>query len=253
MRGFRLAVSFLTRIPAHDHDGEETPLGAAPAWFGVTGGLIGLMIAGVYALAFRFMPSLLASLMAVGGGVWLTRALHEDGLADTADALGSGASGQAGIEVMSDPRVGAFGAIALVFSVIWRVLAVATLSPVQAVAGLVVAHALSRSSLVALMTTVSSAKPEGMAASVAIGRARGASIAAGLSGLVISGSLGGFWVLFAVIGVVGVLLGVGRVASRRFGGITGDVLGAGQQLGEMVVLGVVAAAAWRGWVPWWTF
>jgi adenosylcobinamide-GDP ribazoletransferase len=71
--------------------------------------------------------------------------------------------------------------------------------------------------------------------------------------LVISGSLGGFWVLFAVIGVVGVLLGVGRVASRRFGGITGDVLGAGQQLGEMVVLGVVAAAAWRGWVPWWTF
>ena len=251
MRGLRLAVSFMTRIPAHDHDGDKTPLEAAPAWFGVTGALIGLMIAGVYALAFRLMPSPLAALLAVGGGVWLTRALHEDGLADTTDALGSAASGQAGIEVMSDPRVGAFGAIVLVFSVLWRVLAVATLTPVQATVSLVAAHSLSRSSLVTLMSWTAVAKPDGLAASVAGETGKTAAVTAGLSAVMISLLLAGLWAIPAVVGVTAVSAGVARLASRRFGGITGDVLGACQQLGEMVVLGVVVTAAWGGWVPWW--
>lgn len=73
-----------------------------------------------------------------------------------------------------------------------------------------------------------------------------------LSGLAISLLSGGRWVVGLSVAVVAlVVVTLRRIATRRIGGITGDILGACEQLGEMGVLAVVAAATWRGWDPWW--
>jgi adenosylcobinamide-GDP ribazoletransferase len=72
-----------------------------------------------------------------------------------------------------------------------------------------------------------------------------------ISGLVVSTLATGYSVGAAVLVVVGSVLILRRTALRRLGGVTGDVLGACEQISEMLVLAIVAGAAWRGWIPWW--
>ncbi len=247
MRGLRQAVAFLTRVPMGEANGVER----AVPWFPVVGALIGLVVAGVYAVLYSWVPSLLGAVVAVGFGVLLTGALHEDGLADSSDALGSGASGEDAHRIMQDSRVGTYGALALNFSLFWRVFAVASLTRPEALAGLVMAHTLGRTGAVFLMARAPAARAVGLGSSgIAALSARGAWVAI-LSGLGLSLMVAGWWVGPAVILVAFTAVVLRKVAITRFGGITGDTLGACEQLGEMGVLAVVAAAAWSGWDPWW--
>lgn len=248
MRGLAQALALLTRIRV---PGGATAPGGGTGWFPVVGALIGLVIAGIYALLYGWAPSLLGAVVAVSAGVWLTGALHEDGLADTLDALGSGAVGSDALEIMRDSRLGTYGTLGLTVSVLWRVTAVASLPPVAAVAGLVTAHSLARVGAVALMATMTPARSDGLGTSWTSGLSnRDVSVAA-VGGLIVGSIALGWWVtpLFALTGLV--VLGVRWVSRRRIGGVTGDVLGACEQLSEMLTLGFVAALAWHGWSPWW--
>lgn len=248
MTGLVQALALLTRIRVPS--GATFPGGGA-GWFPVVGALIGLVIAGIYALLYGWVPSLLGGVVAVSAGVWLTGALHEDGLADTLDALGSGAVASDALEIMRDSRLGAYGTLGLTVSVLWRVTAVASLTPVAAVAGLVAAHSLARVGAVVLMATTIPARPDGLGRSWSSGLSiREVSVAA-VGGLIVGLIALGRWVtaLIALTGLV--VLGVRWVARRRIGGVTGDVLGASEQLSEMLALGFVSALAWHGWSPWW--
>src|SRR5918996_733290 len=95
--------------------------------------------------------SLLGAVVAVALGILLTGAFHEDGLGDSFDALGSGLSGEAALRIMRDPRLGTYGTTALTLSVVWRVVALGSLNPAGAVAGLVMAHSLGRVGAVVLL------------------------------------------------------------------------------------------------------
>src|SRR5205085_1363493 len=88
VRGLRTAVAFLTRIPVCA-GGAVGPadLGRSVPFIPVVGALIGLVVAGVDIGARTILPSFVAAVLAIGAGVVLTGALHEDGLGDTADAL----------------------------------------------------------------------------------------------------------------------------------------------------------------------
>lgn len=244
----REAITFLTRIRLPTSDAGP---GAGAAWFPMVGALIGLVVAGAYALLYIWMPSTLAAVVAVVAGVWLTGAIHEDGLADSFDAFGSGTTGERALTIMRDPRLGTHGTVAVVISLLWRVLAIGSLAPAAAVAGLVMTHSLARTAAVTLMATAPSARPEGLGkAGVAGLAARGAWFAL-VSGLVISTLMVGWWVVPAVTLIgIGLLL-LRRASIRRFGGITGDLLGACEQISELLALAVVAAMAWQGWQPWW--
>lgn len=247
MRGLRQAVAFLTRVPMGDVGGVDR----AVPWFPIVGSLVGLAVAGVYAVLYAWVPSLVSAVVATGTGVLLTGALHEDGLADSFDALGSGATGEEAHRIMQDSRLGAYGTLALVFSSLWRIFAVASLTRPEALAGLVMAHTLGRTGAVSLMARAPAASAVGLGSSgIAAVSRRGAWFAI-LSGLGLSLLVAGWWVGPAAILVVSTVVALRRIGITRFGGITGDMLGACEQLGEMGVLVVVASAAWGGWDPWW--
>lgn len=245
MTGFLSAIGFLTRVPVVG--GERDPSGAV-RWFSVVGCLIGLFVGGVYALLYNVGPSPLAATVAVVAGVALTGGFHEDGLADSMDAIGSRARGGRALEIMKDSRLGTYGTLAVVVTVVWRILALAALSPLVAVSGLVMAHTLGRVGAVVLMSTTPPARAEGLG--VLEVTSGGAWFSVG-SGVVLATLAGGWWVVPAV-GLVAIATAyVGVVSRIRFGGITGDLLGACEQMGEMLVLALVAGLAWNGFDPWW--
>ncbi len=115
MRGFLLALRFLTRLPAPAvPDADADALRRSALWFPAVGLVLGGLLAGVWWAAGRLDPWL-AALLTLVAWVWATGALHLDGLADTFDALGAAHGDRARLlEVLADPHLGSFGAVALV-------------------------------------------------------------------------------------------------------------------------------------------
>ena len=121
-------------------------------WFPFVGALIGVVVGGVAAGMMEVVPASVAAAVAVLGGVMVTGAFHEDGLADTADAMG-GWTPEQRRQILKDSRHGSYGVAALCGSIVLRVVCVASIGPAVAFAGLVAAHTLGRASAVATMTS----------------------------------------------------------------------------------------------------
>jgi adenosylcobinamide-GDP ribazoletransferase len=253
MKGLRVAASFLTRFPVGT--GMEAPadLAGSLPWFPVVGAVLGLVLAGVYAGTRLVMPSFVAAALAVGTGVFLTGAFHEDGLADTADALGGGWTKEEALRILKDPAHGTYGVLAIVLSVLVRVSALASLDGSMAVAILPAAHALSRAACAGLLGWVPPAVDEGLGAAYASAVTRRRALRTIGSGLLIGLALLGPWVFPAAI-LAGLGAGaVGWLGMRKLGGVTGDLLGAAQQAAEslVVIFGAAGAANGWPWLAWW--
>jgi adenosylcobinamide-GDP ribazoletransferase len=246
--GFWAAVQFLTRVPVRITGRPD--LAAAVAWFPVVGALVGAVVGAAAAGLGELVPMPVAAGLAVLLGVLITGAFHEDGLADTADAVAGGWTVERRLEILKDPRHGSYGVAALCGSIVLRVLAVASLTPAAAFAGLVAAHALGRGAAVVAMGTAPVARADGLGADYAraVGPAR--ALAGGAVALAIAAAATGWWAgplaLAAAVGAAA----VARIAGRALGGVTGDVLGAVEQVGECLVLVVVTGLATRHDV-WW--
>ena len=126
----RWAWAFLTRLPGGAHPGDDRELGRSVPWFPIVGAILGALSGTVYWALHGPLGAPLAAVLAVAASAAATGGLHEDGLADTADALG-GATRERRLEIMKDSRVGVFGAMALVLSTLARVFAVSSLGPVS--------------------------------------------------------------------------------------------------------------------------
>ena len=247
MNGFLGAVSFLTRVPTGTGARRPEALAAFVPWFPVVGTGIGLAVAAVYAGAGELLPPLPAASLAVVAGICLTGAFHEDGLGDTADAFVGHHDRDSTVRILKDPRLGTFGVLAVAASLLLRAGAVAALAPAAAVAALPAAHALSRAAAVAAMTALPAAGDTGLGASYALALSRRRALAGAAAGLGIALALLGLPALVAAAAAALATLALGRLATRRVGGVTGDVLGAVQQLGEILVLLVAAAATTGNW------
>ena len=244
MADFRLAVAFLTRLPIAD-PGPCPPgaLAGAMALFPVVGALIGAGAGAVHALAGLILPPAVAALLAVFTLILITGALHEDGWADTADGLGARGGPERRLAAMRDSRLGAFGGLALLFSVGLRAAALAAAPEAWAALGaLVAAAALSRALIPAVMQVLPAARAEGLGAGAGVPHAGVAALALGLGA--IAAILGlGRGAPAALLAALLAALAVTWLARRTLGGFTGDVLGAVQQGAEIAVL-VVAAGQW---------
>lgn len=253
MKGFVAATTFLTRVGAGAQLHKPGDITVGVPWFPIVGALVGVVVAGVYAGAQWILPSFVSAVVAVAFGVWITGAFHEDGLADTADALGGMAAPDHARRILKDPTLGTYGVCALVFSLLVRVGLVASFDVRTAFVLLPVAHAMSRAGAVALLGRRAVAHETGLGAAYASGVTKNQialAIAAGCGiGVIGLGPV----VVVAAAGTALVCALVGSAARRRIGGVTGDVLGAAEQLSEVVVLSVAAAFVGRGWldVPWW--
>jgi adenosylcobinamide-GDP ribazoletransferase len=198
------------------------------------------------------LPATAAAAVALGFQLLLTGALHEDGLGDVADAFGLGRGREEIVRILSDPRLGTFGVAAVTVSIVVRVAALGALDAWGAIAALPAAHALGRAAAVGLMGALPPATGEGLGAAYArdvSGRHVVLGCGAGL--LIACGGLG-VWAVPAAAACAAAAGVVGLAARRRIGGLTGDVLGAVEQLGEMAVL-LIAAGVSTGAhsVAWW--
>jgi adenosylcobinamide-GDP ribazoletransferase len=238
LEGARAAVAFLTRLPV---GGGAAGLTHAAAWFPVVGLLVGGAIAGVRALADLALPPGPSTVLALAFGVALTGALHEDGLADTADALGAHVDRARRLEILRDPRVGAYGALALGLALLFAYAALAPMSTGHFAVSVVVAHALSRWSALAQSRLVAPARRDG--AGVLL-RTSGAALAAGTivaaaAAIALAGPAPGAVAagLAAAVTVAGSL-----VVRHGLGGSTGDTYGAVAKAVELASYAVFAAA-----------
>ncbi|WP_156758380.1 adenosylcobinamide-GDP ribazoletransferase [Actinokineospora pegani] len=226
----RLAFSWLTVLPLRVSDVDRAAAGRAIALAPVVGVVLGLLAAGVLWLPF---PPLLGGLLAVGALALATRGMHVDGVADTADGLGCYGPPERALAVMKAGDVGPFGVVALLVLLGVQAVSMAAV-PWEAV---VLAVAAGRAAFAGCCVRgVVAARAEGLGALVA-GTQREWVPAAW--GVVLAGA-GWFFVgVGAIVGVVvaGVVVaGVVWHTGRRFGGVTGDVLGASCEVATAVVL-----------------
>jgi adenosylcobinamide-GDP ribazoletransferase len=248
VRGLLGAVSFLTRVPVGGGERRPEELAGFVPWFPVVGAGVGLAVGAVYVGGWELLPPLPAATLAVVAGICLTGAFHEDGLGDTADAFAGGRDRDSTVRILKDPRLGTFGVLAVAASLLLRVGAVAALAPGAALAALPAAHALSRAAAVATMTALPAAAETGLGAGYALALSRRRALAGVAAGLAIALALLGVTAVWAAAAAAVAAALLGRLAVRRIGGVTGDVLGAVQQLGEMLtLLAAVAAAAAGRW------
>ena len=233
----RRAVAFLTPV-----GGAAAPSPAAVSWFPVVGALIGLTVGLVWWGGGELWPPVVAAALTVAADLALTGALHADGLVDSADGLLPPLDRERRLEVMADPRAGAFGVIAVVAMLLLRWAALVGRQP--SVWLLAALWCLSRTVMAVALRTLPYARAGGLAQSF-----RGGSAAAvGATGVALTvvllaaaGELAaGMAAAVAAVAAAGAVL---LLALRRLGGYTGDVLGAAGLVAETAGL-VVAAARW---------
>lgn len=239
------AVSFLTTLPVPTHTFAADALRRAGLWFPVVGLGIGALLAGAaWAAGWLFSPAVTAVLVVA---LWaaLTGALHLDGLADCSDGLLPPVSRERRLEIMRDPRVGAFGVTALVLLLLLKTAALASL-PVTWPA-LLLAPTWARWLILAAARRPS-ARPGGMGASLGPVLDARRLVLAALPPLVLTGVVG-IWhavVIVAAGAAVMAALGVLWLAQRRLGGVTGDVFGAVVEVSEAVFVCVATMQGFPG-------
>ena len=261
LKHFLLALQFFTRIPITGRLAvwvgySPTMLRAASVYFPLVGSVVGVFSALVLWLALAGLPpsalgALMAAILATAASVWLTGGFHEDGLADTADALGGYVAAEKALEIMKDSRIGSYGSLTLILVLGLKIATLALLaqqSPLLAAVALLWAHTLSRLSPLLLMFSLahvgdlarSKSKPLADAISPV-------QLAAALIWPTLIGAAAlwliptGAWVLAAL----SMLLSTWHLRAwfaARIGGFTGDTLGCTQQISEL--LAYLALAAW---------
>ena len=271
MRSLLLAIQFFTRIPLPHAVAErigfsQQAMQVAMGHWPAVGWLVGLAAAfawqcsvwlwGTSAL-WMVSPSMLmalAVLISMGSSVALTGAMHEDGLADVADALGGHLPAQRALEVMKDSSVGSYAALTLILAVLGKWVLLTTLGLLHSglmLCVLLAAHVVSRAAPLWLAHTLPYVGLHGQSKTLqAAGSLQQLPITPAL--LWCAPLLGiyflpdGAWLLTVVAGatVVAWLLCLPLLRAwfkRRLGGITGDCLGASQQICELVVYAAALA------------
>jgi adenosylcobinamide-GDP ribazoletransferase len=235
----RIGILFCTRLPlAHRAPIESGDLARASWAFPVVGVLVGGVGALAYAIAWQVgLPPKPAAVLALAGTLVTTGCLHEDGLADTADGFGGGRYRERKLDIMRDSRLGTFGVCALVMSLLLRAAAVAAIASPPAVAlALIAAHASARAVLPAFMRFVPPARPDGLSAQVGQPSRRCVTVAVLLGVAVLGAALGLAAALIGALLAASAWFFMAWLSVRQIGGQTGDVLGALEQIVEILIL-----------------
>ncbi len=249
-----IALQFFTRVPVPRWVGFEPDwLHQSARHFALIGAVVGAVAAAVLWAASQVLPLPVAVLLSMAITMRLTGGFHEDGWADTCDGLGGAVSRERALEIMKDSRIGAYGAMGLVMMLGLKAAALVSLPVGWGCAALLLGHTASRAASTALIRFLpyagdpahAKAKPLAQRISTA-----GLVVSCGwvvlvAGGLALSQPL---WttpvavgLLFAVLGAIG----CARWFRQRLGGVTGDTLGATQQLTELLLL-LAWSAVWHG-------
>ena len=238
----RAALGLLTRLPLPYPSG--TPRGAAAAWaWPLAGAIIGAIVGMVAGLGLYLgQTPAVAAAIALAAQAMLTGAMHEDGLADTADGLWGGWDKARRLEIMKDSHIGSYGVLALILVTLarWSALT-ALLATGSQVGAFIAVAALSRAAMAAMIAWLPNARGKGLSHMVGRPSAMMAGVAVAIA-VIACLLLTGWQAIGMVVLAAGVTIGLGLIARAKIGGQTGDILGATQQLAETAALCAFAAS-----------
>jgi adenosylcobinamide-GDP ribazoletransferase len=247
-RDFVNALRFMTIFPVPSSNTATAPdwLSRCAKYFPAVGICVGLVSAAALLLAGSIWGPVIAALLAVAASIVITGALHEDGLADTADGFGGGWSVEKRLAIMKDSRIGAYGALALMFGIALRVSALAEMPVWTAAAALIAAHAAARITPIFVMNALPYAG-DTAAMKVSYADAPVSTNDMGFALIVVACALVPLAFISVLSIISGLVLGtmlaaaIALWARKLIDGFTGDVLGAIEQMFEIgFLLGVAA-------------
>jgi adenosylcobinamide-GDP ribazoletransferase len=230
------SFQFLTRLPLPSFRAMPDSVSRAAKFFPVVGLVIGLGAAALHRILVGITGQHLTALSVLSYLVLVTGGLHEDGLADAADGFGGGWSKDKILLIMRDSRIGVFGTIALVLSLLARYTLLTDLAPSQFSSYVVIAHVLCRWTTLPLGTFLRAAREgEGQGAQVAQRISRftlvfGTVVSLAICFLLLREHM---WLPVAVATTITILTGI--YYRSQIGGVTGDCFGATNQLTEIAI------------------
>lgn len=250
MRFFRLlglCVQFMTRIPLRKQlKVTERDFGAMTMFFPASALLVGVIVAAVY-LAFAWLRLPWAGAAAAALAGWLaTGGLHIDGLADMADAFGAGKTKERTLEILKDSRVGTYGVLAIVFDMILKIVLIGSIQNFNILLILLALPAAGKIPL-AVCAAAGQYPRETGTGKYMIGNvgAKESIICVAVCQAILFFCMGASsFILLPVLIAAGFILKA--VSTRRIGGVTGDILGAANETGELLFLlfaAILGAAA----------
>ena len=265
IKRFLLALQFLTRVPMSAAVSRwvgfsATELSASARYFPWVGVLMGTLASGVWIASGLLWSPWIAAVLTTALTAWLTGAFHEDGLADTADALGGAVSRERALAIMKDSRIGTYGAVALILALAIRIGALASMSSLLGVLALLLAHSAGRAGACVVLATLPYVRDDDSSKSKPLAQSMRRSelivaltapfwvalMAVALHAYGYMPSEVGdihlaFYFFISFISAVVIVLWWRRVLLRRLGGFTGDTLGAVEQFIEVAVMLTFAA------------
>ncbi len=244
MRLYFIALQFLTIIPlpfkvrcaAQD-------LGRSMALFPLVGVTIGLLLVGLDWLLTPLLPWSVVALLLIVALAIVTGALHLDGLADVCDGLAARGDKERFLAVMKDSRSGAVGVVGLVLGLLLKYQALLALPLEMRHSALLLFPMAARGGQVLITAGAGSARNDGLGV-LFISGAGGVQLASAISmTLLLAWQLAGLKGIYATLGVLLLAWGVRSWSQRRLGGVTGDIIGCGSELGEICCLLIMLALA----------
>jgi adenosylcobinamide-GDP ribazoletransferase len=233
----RLAASFLTIIPLAGLRPESPEAVAASlGWFPMVGFALGAALALQDAIFAHLLGGAISALLVVLTLTAITGAVHLDGLADTADALGAGRNRERALEILRDSRIGSFGAAAVFFALALEVTAIAQSAGAARHAAIFAAVGISRWAMVAV-SGLDYLRPDGAGAALLGSRARQSNLT--IASLTVAGAIlpiPGTHVVSAVVVAIAIVIAMRAFFRRWLGGVTGDLIGACGMIVEVAVL-----------------
>jgi adenosylcobinamide-GDP ribazoletransferase len=236
-----LAFQFMTRIPIRGLPHRPGALARAAKFFPIVGLVIGLIASGIYHFLMPYVSRPILAMVVLSYLVVITGALHEDGLADSADGFVGGWSKEQVLEIMRDSRVGTYGAIAVGLSLLWRFVLIMSVAPARLPATLIAAGVLCRWTSLPLGFFLPSARAEEGLGGYIAGRLPtwsflwGTIFALFSVGVVLRRASLWPWLITLAITVSS-----GCYFRRRIQGVTGDCFGAVNQVTEIAIYAVGA-------------
>jgi adenosylcobinamide-GDP ribazoletransferase len=229
------AFQFMTRLPLPSVPSEQEPLSRAAKFFPVVGLVIGLGAAALHRMLSGHVSRSVAAITVLAYLVLITGGLHEDGLADAADGFGGGWTKDRILLIMHDSRVGTFGVIALIFSLLARYILLSELVAVRFSSYVIVAHVLCRWTALPLGVRLRPARGEGQGARLAqrtsvISLTFATAVTVAISYFLLGNHA---WLPIAV--AVALTAITAAYYRSQIGGVTGDCFGATNQLTEIAV------------------
>jgi adenosylcobinamide-GDP ribazoletransferase len=230
--GFRAAIRFLTVVPVH---GGDVAPGRAAAFFPLVGAMLGAAGAGVYLLAAKAFPISIAALVTVTFWIAISGVMHEGGLADVADAVRAGRTRERVVSILKDSRIGTYGAVAILLSVLARWQALEYLATPRVLETMIAVQAVPRAAIVAMAWC---SRPAGLGLGYALASTLNtpvavAAMAQGAAAALLCGWRPG---LVMIAGSVLIVQASRGWFYLRVGGLTGDCLGFTEQLIEIFIL-----------------